>query len=348
MSVIRPKFLQVQTADLRHGYDGACLLALVRYVTDREDEHNGRVRLNGEIWWHTSQRDIAESLDGHVSHDSVRRTLKNLESVGALESRYVSADDHSKAYTVRESSDQRRRGNASTVSSDDAKSPHPDADSPRINGAAHHFQTSSDLSLRGNASTVSSDDAKSPHLDAKSPHPDADSPHPRREIASCSSPVEELKKNLEKGEKGVQVSQARDTSNQHGAPSPEPDLFCEDHMPDGPGKVKCGPCGDARRKHTRWEKAKAERVMSRAFQAFDKNRNGTPSDKPIKHHPDAPRIYRSVVNYSIKNGPQSRAFMKRAVASEDRPAFEESWPDWVRAGLVIDVGNGQWTTSGWE
>jgi hypothetical protein len=344
MSVIRPKFMQVQPDDLRHGYDGACILALVRFVTDRDDVHNGRVRVDGETWWHTSQRDIAQSLDGHVSHDSVRRTLNNLEAVGALRSRYVSADDRAKAYRV---SDLSVRENASTVTSDDAKSPDPDANSRQVNGAAHDFQTSSDLSVRENASTVTSDDAKSPDPDANSPDPDAISPHPRREFASCSSSVEELKKNLEKGENGAEVLHARAASDHAGDPAPpEPNLFCDDHMPDGPGKTKCGPCGDQRRKHKRWDKAEAERKFNKAMQSFDEKaqRNGTP--EPPRQHPDAARVYFVVDTYSRKNGPQSRAYMRRACDgdSEDREVFDVSWPIWERAGLVTDVGNGKWTT----
>jgi len=32
----------------------------------------------------------------------------------------------------------------------------------------------------------------------------------------------------------------------------EPPLFCDDHLPDGPGKTNCMPCGDRRRVHTSW------------------------------------------------------------------------------------------------
>jgi DNA-binding Lrp family transcriptional regulator len=127
VSVVRPNFLQVQPEDIRYGYDGACVLALVRYVTGLSGERNGRRLIGGEMWWHTSQPDIAASLGGDVSHDSIRRTVKKLEAAGVLLSRGVNAADRAKAYRV---ADQPGRENALTVTSHDAKSPDPEAKSP--------------------------------------------------------------------------------------------------------------------------------------------------------------------------------------------------------------------------
>jgi hypothetical protein len=87
VSVIRPQFLQVLTDDIaRVGESAACVLALVRYVTALDDEHNGRVLIDGEVWWRASHTDIGDALGG-VGHDRVRGVLRRLSAGGALEVR---------------------------------------------------------------------------------------------------------------------------------------------------------------------------------------------------------------------------------------------------------------------
>ncbi|WP_018599659.1 hypothetical protein [Mycobacterium sp. 155] len=84
MSVVRPEFLRVMPADIgRVGFDGAAILALVRYVTGLPGETNGRKTVDGEIWWRATRDDIGEALGG-VHHKSVGRVLRNLKDAGEL------------------------------------------------------------------------------------------------------------------------------------------------------------------------------------------------------------------------------------------------------------------------
>jgi hypothetical protein len=79
-----PDFLKVLPADIgRVGFDGAAVLALVRYVTGLPGETNGRRTVDGEMWWCASRDDIGQALGG-VHRDSVRRTLIRLCDKGEL------------------------------------------------------------------------------------------------------------------------------------------------------------------------------------------------------------------------------------------------------------------------
>jgi hypothetical protein len=104
MSVIRPTFLQVLIADRdRVGGEAANILALIRYVLGVEGAYNGRIEIDGEMWWLTSYADIAESLGG-TTPDGIRRVVtRHLEPKGevltCLPGR--SAGDRTKAYKMR-------------------------------------------------------------------------------------------------------------------------------------------------------------------------------------------------------------------------------------------------------
>lgn len=83
--MIRPKFLLVRPADIeRVGCDGACVLALMRYVTAEQ------------MWWQASNVELGEALG--LSRYSVGRTVRKLESAGLLLSRYQ--DGYAKAFRV--------------------------------------------------------------------------------------------------------------------------------------------------------------------------------------------------------------------------------------------------------
>ncbi|WP_280827254.1 hypothetical protein [Mycobacterium sp. OTB74] len=104
MSVIRPQFLQVLLDDIaRVGESAACVLALLRYVTDVDDEYNGRIRDDdGVMWWRASYTDIAASLGDSAKRYSVRRTLEKLESADEVKSwhPYSVDGDQTKAYRI--------------------------------------------------------------------------------------------------------------------------------------------------------------------------------------------------------------------------------------------------------
>jgi hypothetical protein len=103
MSAIRPRYLAVQHDDSeRVGFIEAGLLALVRYVTGLPGEHNGRVEIDGEMWWQASYTEIGDALGG-LSRKTVGRIVRKLEADGELSS--CSPDsfngDQTKAYRVR-------------------------------------------------------------------------------------------------------------------------------------------------------------------------------------------------------------------------------------------------------
>jgi hypothetical protein len=102
MSGIRPQFLSVLRDDAeRVGFLEAGLLALVRYVTGLPGEHNGRVEIDGEMYWQASHAEIGEALGG-LHRKKVERMMRKLEAAGELWS--CSPDsfngDQTKAYHI--------------------------------------------------------------------------------------------------------------------------------------------------------------------------------------------------------------------------------------------------------
>jgi hypothetical protein len=102
MTEVKAEFQRVLTADIpRVGAMGACILALVRYVTSLPGEANGRRMVDGAMWWRATHADIGQSLGG-VSHDTVRRELLKLHAAGELLS-FSTEDffgDRAQAYLV--------------------------------------------------------------------------------------------------------------------------------------------------------------------------------------------------------------------------------------------------------
>lgn len=127
MSVVRPHHLKVLPDDVgRVGLDGAVVLALIRYVTALTNGYSGRMLIDDEIWWLTSQTDIGKSLGG-VDRYMVMRAISKLESVGELRVCVPDVDNKRlKAYRL---SEQQLCGSAHTVSSNCADSHDDCADS---------------------------------------------------------------------------------------------------------------------------------------------------------------------------------------------------------------------------
>ena len=99
---LRADFLMVRPVDIGHvGALGAAILALIRYATSRSDEANGRLILDGTIWWRASHPELGRGVGG-VSHDSVRREVGKLCRAGLLQA--IPADafpgDRAMAYRV--------------------------------------------------------------------------------------------------------------------------------------------------------------------------------------------------------------------------------------------------------
>ena len=81
---IRISFVQLLPEDIpRVGFDGAAVLALIRFVTAVDDAREGRVVIDGETWWRTSHGKIGDLLGG-VSDDRIRRIVSKLQKAGEL------------------------------------------------------------------------------------------------------------------------------------------------------------------------------------------------------------------------------------------------------------------------
>jgi hypothetical protein len=118
MGVVRPEFLKVLPDDVgRVGLDGAAVLAVIRYATALSVEVNGRMMIDDAVWWRTSHAEIGQSLGG-VSHDTIRRIVSKLESVGELKVCVPDVDNNRlKAYRL---SDLQLRDSTSYVNCNDA------------------------------------------------------------------------------------------------------------------------------------------------------------------------------------------------------------------------------------
>lgn len=102
MTAVNLEFLKVLPADIpRVGFAGACILALVRYVTSLPGEANGRRMIDGSMWWRASHADVGESLCG-VDRQAIRREMSKLHKSGDLLS-ILAAEfygDRAQAYRV--------------------------------------------------------------------------------------------------------------------------------------------------------------------------------------------------------------------------------------------------------
>ncbi len=67
---------------LRVGALGACILALIRYMTGIPGEANGRRVVDGQMFWRAAAPDIAKALGGGVSPRTVSATVRELVAAG--------------------------------------------------------------------------------------------------------------------------------------------------------------------------------------------------------------------------------------------------------------------------
>jgi hypothetical protein len=97
-------------------------------VTDLDGEHNGRMCIDGDVWWQVSYADIGESLGG-IGRYSVRRIMLRLEEEGLLEQRTPSSPDGDQTKAYRIPSDLPMCDSATAVTSQSAESQRGVADS---------------------------------------------------------------------------------------------------------------------------------------------------------------------------------------------------------------------------
>lgn len=227
-----PEFFKVTREDFgRVGSLGACILALVRYMTALPSESDGRRLVDGQTWWRASAPDIAEALGGGTSPRTVSDKVKQLIFSGDLTA-IPTQDfygDRAKAYRT--------------------------SDLPSAENDTGFDLPSADIADR------SADIAE--HVGRKRHTPSAD-------IADLPS-LEELEEEREKacavehespGAESV-PTQLNDrppqTVNEYGdAPSTRPSPYCARH-PQGT-TAKCAACGTAREKRNAWDQEQAARI----------------------------------------------------------------------------------------
>lgn len=226
----------------RVGPLGASILALVRYVTALPGDTDGRREIDGQTWWRASATDIVEALGGGLPPRSVSRTVLQLTESGDLRAipTHDFHGDRAKAYRVSDltSANMAEEETASDLTSANMADPlgqnrHTPsanmADLPPSEELEEEKQEGGEREPGPLDVEVVPDSAYTPSLQTES----------ENRIDPAAGPGE--------------VFDAEVVIEPEPNPDPEPGLFCAKHMPDGPGRP-CGPCGDARRVHDRWER----------------------------------------------------------------------------------------------
>jgi hypothetical protein len=82
--MIRVEFFKLLPDEVeKHGPDGALILALLRYATERDDGRHGRLTIGGKVYWRASYAEIAAST--RLGYSTVRRVTSKLETAGVVE-----------------------------------------------------------------------------------------------------------------------------------------------------------------------------------------------------------------------------------------------------------------------
>jgi hypothetical protein len=100
-AMIQPEFNKSVPAEVRlYGANAQLVLALVRFATALDGEHNGRLLIDGEMWWRGSHTEIGEATG--LTVDQVRGAVHKLEAADAqpLLIRSFSDSEQSRAYRV--------------------------------------------------------------------------------------------------------------------------------------------------------------------------------------------------------------------------------------------------------
>jgi hypothetical protein len=266
-----PEFLMVRTEDAgRVGALGAYILALVRYVTTLPGETNGRRIVDGEMWWRASHDDIGQALGGGVSRRTVSSTVRKLQDTGDLLA--ISTQDFygDRAQAYR-SSDQplARSDQGSDVpladiadrSAEIAKQVGRMCQARRQNLPSTPADIA-DLPLFGELEEINEEGEEKTEpaapgpLDAEpvpnhgdaAPPPDSSEENPKPLDVENVEPVSrELVAQRVDGMDAIVHGEVVDDD-----PDPEPQAYCDRHMPDGTDRP-CGACGGRRRAHEKWE-----------------------------------------------------------------------------------------------
>jgi hypothetical protein len=268
-----PAFLKVSPAEIgRVGPLGACILALVRYVTALPGESNGRRIIDGEMWWCASHDDIGRALGAGVPRRTVSATVRKLQGMGDLSaiSRQAFYGDRAQAY---------RASDVPLVRSDQgsdvplADTAHRSADSAEHVGVDRPSSSAdvADLPLReeheeeGEKAELAAcgpldaepvpDDGNDP------PPPDSSDEKPQLlDVEEVEPASRELVTQCIDGIDAI-VGEVVDD------PEPEPQPYCDRHMPRGTDN-SCGACGRRRRIREAWAQRQnalfMERILAKA------------------------------------------------------------------------------------
>ncbi len=245
-----PPFLKVLPADVGQvGALGACVLALVRYVTSLPGEINGRRMVDGEMWWRASAPDIAEALGDGLSPRTVSGTVRTLTNIGALTA-IPTQDfygDRAKAYRAPDLPSAKCDTGSDLPSADIADR---SADIAEHVGKIRHTTSAdiADLPSIGELEELSegenarATDAEPLDVELVPRQSDAPAPLDFHRIDDLDAIVGEV------------VEDEAD---------PEPQPYCDRHMPNGTDN-SCGACGRRRRIREKWEQRQHACLLLRA------------------------------------------------------------------------------------
>ncbi|WP_126315847.1 hypothetical protein [Mycobacterium neumannii] len=271
-----PAFLKVSPAEIgRVGPLGACILALVRYVTALPGESNGRRIIDGEMWWCASHDDIGQALGAGVPRRTVSATVRKLQGMGDLSavSRQDFYGDRAQAYRASDVPLARSDQGCDVPLADIA---HRSADSAEHLGGNRRSSSADFAGLplpeelgeegeTGELAACKSLNAEPVPNDGNDPPPpDSSDKKPQLvDVEEVEPASRELVTQRIDGIDGIDaiVGEVADD------PEPEPQPYCDRHMPRGTDN-SCGACGRRRRIREVWAQRQnalsLERILAKA------------------------------------------------------------------------------------
>lgn len=284
-----PDFLMVSPADVgRAGALGACILALVRYVTALPGEFNGRRMVDGEMWWRASHDDIRQALGGSASRRTVSWTVGKLRDTGDLLA-IATQDfygDRAQAYRASDvplaRSDQ--GSDVPLARSDQPSGKKRPSTSARSNqaGCADIANLPSVGEFEEPSGGENARATEDEPLDVETVPDYGNAPTPPD--ISKDKPQQLNVADVEPASRELVTQRIDDVDAIDGVvvddhPEPAPQPYCDQHMPNGTDS-SCGACGRRRRIREKWEQRQQTWLLRGIFS------KGAEPAQPVRRQPE--------------------------------------------------------------
>lgn len=256
MSVKPPPFHRVLPDDIgAYGFDGACVLALVRYVTALTGERNGRRLVDGEMWWQASHAEIGTVLGGG-NRQSVGRAIRRLESDKALLSRFPDAvdGDQTKAYRVPDDEPEKAADQQCSFSHTGADQQCSDLNRYPTSNVQNRTGTCSNLNTPLFKNELSSSSVKELNKEGERSARGREPDEPL-DVTAVPEPANALSPQSLLDENNIIDGELVDEPE-----DPEPPEYCAAHMPYGTSE-SCRGCKTARINHEAWTRRQNEGAL---------------------------------------------------------------------------------------